>query len=350
MSRSLEEIINAGVAEGVAPAIILATWKGGEDLRIISAGTADDDTVFDLASLTKPLATAIIALDLAAEGVLPLDAQLGAVWGDVVPADKQVISVRQMLCHTAGFTAYRPFYQALEKHPSPSARRGLLKAMLLNDPLDCRPGESAVYSDLGYMLMGLLLEEAAGVSLDLALAQTMEKLGVDAPRYLPLEDEPYWPIERIAPCGALPGRDVIHGQVEDENAFALGGVAGHAGLFGTAVQVAAVARALCLAAGGDGPWPADMAASLLVPCPVPRDCARTPGFDTPSGPHSAAGPNAPGDAIGHLGFTGTSLWMSPAQGCGVVLLTNRVANGRDNGKIAEFRREAHQAAWQRLGA
>lgn len=346
----MQEIINKGMAEGVAPAIVLTTWSVDSDLQVLSAGQAGADTVFDLASLTKPLATAIIALDMASDGVLPFEAQLGSVWGDVVPADKQGVSVGQLLCHTAGFAAYKPFFQALEEHPSPSARRGLLKAMLLNDPLANRPGEAVVYSDLGYMLLGLLLEEAAGVSLDLALAQTMEKLGVDAPRFLPMEDKPYWPLERIAPCGPLPGREVVHGQVEDGNAFAMGGVAGHAGLFGTAGQVAELAKALCRAAGGGGPWPIDMALRLLKKCGEPKGCPRTPGFDTPSGPDSAAGPNPPDDTVGHLGFTGTSLWMSPKTGCGVVLLTNRVAFGRGNDKIAAFRQEVHQAAWQYLGA
>ena len=350
MNQSLQEIINKGIDEKVAPAIVLAVWNSQADPLLYSAGQADADTVFDLASLTKPLATAVMALDLAADGVLPFETQLGTVWGDVVPADKQAISVGQMLCHTAGFAAYKPFYQALERYPAPSARRGLLKAMLLNDPLENSPGEAAVYSDLGYMLLGLLLEEAAGVSLDLTLVQTLKKLGLDGPRYLPQEDKPHWPLERIAPCGPLPGRAVIHGQVEDENAFALSGVAGHAGLFGTAGQVADMARALCRAAVGDGPWPAEMAAGLFARCPEPAGCPRTPGFDTPSGPDSVAGPNAPADTVGHLGFTGTSLWMSPERGCGVVLLANRVAFGRDNDKIAAFRRQVHQAAWQYLGA
>ena len=150
----------------------------------------------------------------------------------------------------------------------------------------------------------------------------------------------------MAPCGPLPGRPEIWAEVEDENAHALGGVAGHAGLFGTAEQTAAVMDILCRCLAGDGPWPFEAVRPLFNERP---GSGRTAGFDTPSGPDSAAGANHPSGLVGHLGFTGTSLWWHPEQNSGVVLLTNRVALGRDNPNIAGFRRAVHREAWPLLG-
>ncbi|MEW5911675.1 MAG: serine hydrolase domain-containing protein [Thermodesulfobacteriota bacterium] len=343
----LQKILDQGVDQGVAPAMVLLLWQGHGPRHLLAAGQAQVDTVFDLASLTKPLATAPLALELEQEGVLPWSADLGGLWGGAVPADKEAITVRQLLTHAAGYPAYEPYYQALQR-VLPAVRPGLLKAMLMNEPLLSPPGRQAVYSDLGYLLLGLLLAEGFGQGLEHSLTGLYQRLGVEGPCYLPLGRPLPWPLGRIAPCGRQPDRQEIHGQVEDENAFFLGGVAGHAGLFGSAGQVAAVTDALCRAAQGQGPWPAAAAARLFAVDQDTPGSGRTPGFDTPSGPASAAGPNAPAGTVGHLGFTGCSLWWHPASNRGVVLLTNRVALGRDNDKIHSFRRQVHELAWRAL--
>ena len=336
-----------GVEEGVAPAAVLLLWRE-DGPRTLCAGQADPETVFDLASLTKPLATALLALDLAASERLTWEITLEEVLGHAVPPDKKGLTLRRLLTHSGGYPAHRPYFQLLEKQPRP-ARRGLLKAMLMNEPLEYPPGSRALYSDLGYLLAGMLLEEVGAERLDLACRRIYGLLGVEGPRYLPLDEPLPWPVQRIAPCGSLPGRDHIQGQVEDENAFALGGVAGHAGLFGTAGQVAAVMDALCRAARREGPWPPELVGELLRRDPQTPHSPRTLGFDTPQGPQSAAGPNPPSGVVGHLGFTGVSLWWHPASNRGVVLLTNRVALGRDNQGIAAFRRRIHRLAWPLLG-
>lgn len=341
-------MLEQGVAEGVAPAMVLGLWHGGREQALFAAGAAEQDTVFDLASLTKPLATALLCLDLAASGRLPWELTLGEIYGDPVPQDKRQVSIAQLLCHAAGLPDYQPYYTALQKQP-PAMRPGLLKAMLMNQPLAHRPGQAALYSDLGYMLLGLILREAAGVGLGRALVALAERIGLDGPRFAPLAAPPPWPLERVAPCGPLPGRPKVHGQVEDENTFALGGAAGHAGLFGTARQVAAVMLRLTAAAAGQGPWPAEAAGRLFQKDADTPGSLRTPGFDTPSGQPSAAGTAPPEGLVGHLGFTGVSLWWHPATSSGVVLLTNRVALGRDNEKIKQFRPRVHDLAWRALG-
>lgn len=334
--------------EGAAPAMVLSAWKDGQAAAEMAAGQADIDTVFDLASLTKPLAAALVALDLDVKGIAPWAASLTDVWGPATPAEKTGITIERLLNHSAGFPAYRTYYTLLEQNPV-QHRRGLLKAMLANEPLGCQPGEKAVYSDLGYMALGLVLEEMSGQPLTALVSAVYESLGVDGPRFIPLDKPSPWPLERIAPCGPLPGRETVHGQVEDENAYALGGVAGHAGLFGTARQAASVLDAVCRAAKGDGPWPAENAARLWRLDQNTPGSTRTPCFDTPSGPASAAGEKHPSGLVGHLGFTGVSLWWHPQSGSGIVLLTNRVALGRDNEKNKEFRRRVHTLAWRALG-
>jgi CubicO group peptidase (beta-lactamase class C family) len=345
---NLKRALVEGVDQGVAPAMVLLLWSGGRPLAELTAGQAKPDSVFDLASLTKPLATAILAADLAAEGTLSWQADLAKIWGAAVPADKAGITIEQLLCHCSGFAAYRPFFTALESQQPPS-RRGFLKAMLLNEPLEYAPGARALYSDLGFLLLGLILEDYAGWRLNKAVGRAHAKLVSDAPRYLPVSGDPVWPLQRIVPCGALPGRPLVHGQVEDENAFALGGVAGHAGLFGTARQVAALMDALTRASNGDGPWPEAITAGLFERDMETPDSTRTPGFDTPSGPESAAGANPPAGLVGHLGFTGVSLWWHPPSNQGAVLLTNRVALGRDNEKIKAFRHHLHNLIWPLMG-
>jgi len=351
MQALLDAAADPASADHAAPAAVCLLWRGGAPLAVLPAGQATADTIFDLASLTKPLCTALVALALSVEGRLSPGLSLGETWGEAVPADKRGITLRQLLCHAAGLPAWRPYFELLQKHP-PALRRLLLKAMLVNEPLEHAPGTKALYSDLDYMLLGLVLEEGTGLDLDQALAKVQAALGVRGPRFRPLKEATSADtasLAGIAPCGPLPSRPLVHGQVEDENAFALGGVAGHAGLFGTAGQVVAVMDALCRAAGGEFPWPTEMVGDIFRVDAVTPGSAHTPGFDTPEGPVSAAGDNAPAGTVGHLGFTGVSLWWHPDTNRGVVLLTNRVALGRRHEGIKPLRRRLHHLAWKMLG-
>ena len=195
---------------GVAPAmVLLLSGPGGQ--TVYCAGDADEDTIFDLASLTKPLATALLALDLEDKDILPWQSTLQQIWGPAVPVDKREISLYQLLTHSSGFPAYEHYYKALHKTP-PALRGALLQAMLMNQPLESRPGQSARYSDLGYMLLGLAMEHTLEQPLDKALKRLYEGLGLQGPRFLPLGRPLPWPPGKIAPCGPLPGRETVHGQ------------------------------------------------------------------------------------------------------------------------------------------
>lgn len=256
------------------------------------------DRVYDLASLTKPICTAELALRHVAAGRLSLDAG-----HPLLPAG---VTIAHLLQHASGWPAWQPFFERAR------GRAGIYAAALA-EPLVNAPGAAHTYSDVGFLALGAVLEDLGG----------------------PLEHQWTGPLTWGAPDHEPTdlGRD---GPVHDPNARAMGGVAPHAGLFGSARQVAEVARRWL---AGDVPL-----AALAFVRKGPGTHAL--GWDTPTpGGASSAGASPPADAVGHLGFTGTSVWTSPARGRVAVLLTDRVALGPDLMGIRALRRAFHQAAW-----
>lgn len=258
------------------------------------------ERVFDLASLTKVLCTSEVALRLVAAGRLSLD--------DPHPALQIGQTVARLMQHSAGALWWKELYLLGDRAAILHAAR--------TEPLAHAPGEDHVYSDLGFLTLGALLEEATGQRID---ALWSGPLRWGDPRAEPTE-------------GGLQG--VVH----DENARAMGGIAPHAGLFGTAPEVAQVANRWL-----DGSIPGAAEAFRRRGAGSHRL-----GWDGPSGSMSSAGSRPPKDAIGHTGFTGTSVWMSPEHGIVAVLLTNRVVYGRDPEAIRKLRFRWHQAVWDTL--
>jgi CubicO group peptidase (beta-lactamase class C family) len=217
---------------------------------------ATTETVFDLASLTKPLATALAAGLLLAEGKISLEAPLAEFLP--APPDKEGISLRQLLSHSSGLPAWRPYFHRLMSAP-PADRPALLTGLVLEEPLEALPGEAACYSDLGYMLLGAVVERAAGSRLDqLAAGRIFGPLGLGL-HFRPLgEASPAEGIAATENC-QLRGR-ILCGEVHDETCWAAGGVCGHAGLFGTAGGVAALLLHLRRVVRGEaeGPLPASI--------------------------------------------------------------------------------------------
>ena len=324
----------------------ISIWGNGRELFSRSLGSARPDTIYDLASLTKPLACGLLALELGSADKINWQVTLEQIWGDTLPSDKKPLTIRQILTHSAGFAAHHKFYTVLAKSPFP-ARKGLLKAMILNDPLEYGPSEKSVYSDLGYMLLGLLLEDLTAKPLNRAVADLYQSKGIKAPFYLPFDQVSPEIFAQTAPSGELETGGPALAQVHDGNAHALGGVAGHAGLFGSLGQVAGPLLALSSSLEGRGPWPQGLTQELLAQDTATPGSTRTMGFDTPSGETSAAG-RAPQGVVGHLGFTGTSFWWQPEKASGIILLTNRLETGTDIETMRSFRHELHTRAWQDL--
>jgi serine-type D-Ala-D-Ala carboxypeptidase len=340
-----QEVLRASVAAGVAPCAVVEVgnrrgplWEAAAGRLTGATGSppATADTVFDLASLTKVLSTTSIAMRLVETGRPSLDARVSALVPGWQGEDRAAVTVHDLLAHSSGLPAHRPYFERYR------GRREFERA-ISDEPLDYPPGTASVYSDLGFILLGFALEEAAGRPLDALWRSLADEVWPSLPvRYrLPAE----W-LVRAAPTSAVRAR---RGIVHDENAAALGGVAGHAGLFGTAGGVGRIARSvLCARLGESGPLASPtLVARFTARAGVPGS-SRALGWDTAL-PSSSCGTRMSADAFGHTGFTGTSLWIDPTKDCYVVLLSNRVypAAG-DADRIRTFRRALHDAVAEDL--
>lgn len=369
----LQQLLEAGVSQQVFTAAVALVglegelfWEGaaGALSRDPGALAVAPDTVFDLASLTKPLATGLALMALADRGKLNLTTTLGEVlpspW---LPSDKRPLTLGSLLTHRAGLPAWRPFYKEVLA-ASPPTRPTLLERLAATTPLEHPPDTVTVYSDLGFMLLKAVAEKLSGKNLDQFCREKIYRpLGLNILGFIPLQKPAQADLttenrkpkteNRIYAAtepGLIPGRPGA-GEVHDENAWAAGGVAGHAGLFGTGREVFHLVACLWRAYGGEkvGPLTPETVKLWLT---VPPGADRAHGFDTPAGEPAdrAAGRYFSPRSVGHLGFTGTSFWLDLDSGQMVVLLTNRVNLGRDDkAKIQAFRPRFHEAASRALG-
>ena len=358
---ALDDLVLAAIADSAAPGAALAVVRRGRLVRLRGYGRLDWDpqaprvtpaSIFDLASLTKVVGTTSAVAILAQRGIIELDdlvAEHLPWWDDGDPA-KSRVTIRDLLLHRAGLPPFRRFFADAEGR---DAYRDAIGAL----PLDHPPGERTVYSDIGLMTAAFVVESAAGIALD-------EFLRREVWRPLGMYDTGFSPGPALWNRVATTERDEsyrgfhVHGVVHDENAYAMGGVAGHAGLFASARDLAVFAQ-MMLDRGVAGPCGADPVSG--VPCHRPRfspvsifgpgwvervtrrhsrESGRALGWDTPSG-RSSAGDYFSARSFGHTGYTGTSLWIDPTQQLAVVLLTNRVNPTRENRRHIPLRRAVH---------
>lgn len=290
---SFKPILDGGVRSGAFPGAVLAV---GDENGIIAEDVAGDqvrpDTICDVASLTKVVVTTTLTLMLVEERKLDLDER---------PAE---YTVKQLLTHSSGLPAEADIEIASGNKP----------------PLQYEPGTRTLYSDAGFIVLGRIIEQAAGASLDvLASKRIFEPLG--------MKDTCFNPNASLRPRIA-PTAPEIRGRVHDKTAAAMGGVAGHAGLFSTGRDLAIFCR-MMLREG-----------KTFEAVPV---STRALGWDTPSPENSSAGRYFSKGSFGHTGFTGTSMWIDPVRQIYVVFLTNRVYFGSDNLRIREIRPRLHDA-------
>ncbi|MGD8836413.1 MAG: serine hydrolase domain-containing protein [Desulfobacteraceae bacterium] len=348
--------MRGGVDSGVFPGAVLQVVADNRTVFNQAYGSADLfcgrpmtlDTFFDLASLTKPLATVPAVMVLVQRGQLDLDQCIGDILPDITGCGKERITLRQLLNHSSGLPAWRPFFMGLRNIPIPS-RLALLRRRLLAEPFASRPGRKSEYSDLGYMLLQWVVEILSGQSLDQFVSHEI---------YAPLcienlsfnnANQPVSGPHQYAATQLCPWRNkLMVGQVDDDNAYVTGGVAGHAGLFGTADAVSRLLHGLLAADRGDsdsGVFNPNLVHAFFEAPPNQRWAL---GFDTPSPQGSSAGQYFSSRSVGHLGFTGTSFWMHRQKGIIVVLLTNRVHPWRFNPGIKAFRPRLHDAVMRAL--
>jgi CubicO group peptidase (beta-lactamase class C family) len=383
--REAADLLDEGAREEAYAAAVLLVARGDEVLLERSAGYARAASLFDIASLTKPL-TAALFLVLSQEGHLSPDGMAAEVLPFTSP-DPRVREIRfaHLLSHTSGLPAWLPLYEKVAAAETADGRtlsdmaegHDRILAEVLSLPLSRDPGAGWEYSDLGYMLLGRAIEVAGFRSLDRLLAEKITgPLGMRETRYLPLAAISECETGRLIPTGWSEVRQREKaGEVDDENAAAMGGVSGHAGLFSTARDLFLFARELVRSCKGEGrvlSRPSAMRMTTRVA--QPPGCPRTLGFDTPTPPCSSlkggspgntprsslkgdspgktpcsqAGALAPPDAVGHLGYTGCSMWIDPAREISVILLTNRAVFGSDNRKLSALRPRIHDAVWKEI--
>lgn len=348
----LTTLVDSAVAAGAAPgAVVAVSIRGGRFIHGTGRTGLDDPTIpgprtiYDLASLTKVVALTTGIMMAVDEGRLVLDAPVQRYVPEFTGTGKEQVTLRHLLTHSSGLPPFRRLW--LESTSVREARDSILAT-----PLDTVPGARARYSDIGAVLLTWALERAYGTTIDSLMDRRLfGPIGMRSTRYLP-------PVEwrpLIAPTEADPWRGrVLQGEVHDENAAWLGGVSGHAGLFGTAEDLLTFGEWLLDGLTQGKPdndqttngsnwsshlWaarpPASLPAFITVQHLVPGS-SRALGWDTPSD-GSSAGTRLGPRAFGHTGFTGTSVWIDPDRALVIVLLTNRVHPTRDNPRVTTLR-------------
>ena len=319
------------------------------------------NTLFDIASLTKVVATTSLLLLAHHDGVCALDDRLSRFYPHLTDTAMASVTLRHILAHSGGFAAWYPLYQEIlpggpmsEGAETARMRRRQAAHAILQRPLEYAPGTQIVYSDLGFMLLTDILEEQYQQSLDaLFLQRVVHPLGLEAVAYRPLGSPTPLPscAAAYAATEACAWRQrVLVGEVHDENAWAMGGVAGHAGVFATAEALWQFAHALLDTVAGRRQWlPSVLLRDSWQRQPGPPDSTRALGWDTPTPGRSSAGTYFSPHSIGHLGFTGTSLWIDLEHQVTVVLCTNRVHPSRQATGITRLRPAVHNLIMQALG-
>ena len=347
----INDLMRKGVKDKVFPGGVLLVSKNDSILFFEAYGYANifskrimtKNTIFDLASLTKPLATTLAVMKLIQQGKLDLEQNLGTVLPEFRDTDKKQIAIRNLLCHNSGLPDYRPYYIELLKIPY-NFRKRALRNFLINEPVMHPIGKNVLYSDLGFMVLEWIVEKVSGRSLDYFVIQDIYRpLGLGHLFFVNLNSKRY--MDCFAATELCPWRKILlDGLVHDDNAYVVGGMAGHAGLFGTAMDVKVLLSSLLSASYG---YSYNFKKELVNKFfERQKDSDRALGFDTPSLPDSSCGSHFSKRSIGHLGFTGTSFWMDLDRSIIAILLTNRVHPSRDNNKIRKFRPILHDTVME----
>ncbi|MGD9175843.1 MAG: serine hydrolase [Desulfobacterales bacterium] len=351
----VDRLMKSAVAEGSFPGAVLLVSSESTVVFLKAYGLAHiyekvpvtTETIFDLASLTKPLATTLAVMHLVQNRRISVEDSLGDLVPDFQGNAKARVRLKHLLYHNSGLPDYRPYYQKLSKIPMDS-RRTALRQFLVAEPLIHPCGEKVLYSDLGFMILAWVVEHITGRRLDQLVADEiyrplgLRQLFFNAQNAAGLEGS-------FAATENCPWRrEILAGQVHDENAFAVGGVEGHAGLFGTAGDVNTLLIELLRAYQGritDGVFSRDLLHQFFKRLP---QTDKAMGFDMPLFEGASCGRGFSLNSVGHLGFTGTSFWMDLERSTIVVLLTNRVHPTRENELIKAFRPRLHDAVMNTL--
>jgi CubicO group peptidase (beta-lactamase class C family) len=358
LTQLMEAAITAGVFPGGA---LLVTVRGqivhlsfhGRSSLEPPGGPVDAYTLFDLASLTKVLATTPLVLLSIQRGRLGLDEPVRRVLEGYTGQGREAITLRMLLDHSSGLPAWKPYYREVGSTMGGAwlttvKGQEAVRRMVVAEAPEASPGSRTLYSDLGFILLDWILEQINGRPSDVQFSEWLAgPLSLRSLFFVDLKSPDKAARARqgraFAATERCPwrGRTLI-GEVHDDNTYAMGGVSGQAGLFGTIEDVAALAQAwLDSLLDSERFFDASLVRQFWQRSNLPRS-TRALGFDTPSPDASQAGGGFGPRTVGHLGFTGTSLWIDPDRELIVVLLTNRIHPTRKNEAIRQFRPALHE--------
>jgi CubicO group peptidase (beta-lactamase class C family) len=400
--QKLIDVLNRGLKDGVFPGAVAVVARHGKLVFFEHIGYRSlvperapmkRDTIFDLASLTKVMATVPTVLKLVDEGSIALEDPLSKLIPSANLGNKRDLTLRLLLSHSAGLIDWKPFYEKLREHQLEDRKR-LLRKRIIEEPFAYEPGKGSLYSDLGFMLLEWVVEEQTGETLPefvdgnfykpLGLKRTFFSPSPLSPPAMggkgngkegsPMEgageereldsrlrgnDPPVfgsdgrdYAKEEFAATEDCPWRKkVLQGEVHDDNAWILGGYSGHAGLFSTAEEIYLMANMLREHFLGkrDDFFKPETVREFFRRQDIVKGSDWALGWDTRALEGSSAGKYFSRDSVGHTGFTGTSIWMDLEKDVIAILLSNRVHPKRDNDKIKQFRPVFHDAVMESLG-
>lgn len=356
------KVLEQGVSEGVAPGFVAGFWEKRNPDQIVLGAIGQrrvipsplpmtTDTVFDLASVSKVFATAALCGVLVERAWLSWDTPVKEILTEYPYGD---IKVWHLLSHTAGLVWWQPLWESMVLHfqrfysepirnVSIRERQQLMRELVFSLSPEELPGVRAVYSDISFLLLGFLLEELTQMPLDLAVEKFVWKpMGITQASYHRSIEGCRGPapvMQEVAATEDCPDRGgVLQGEVHDDNCWAMGGYGGHAGVFASAQDVLHFARGMMTGFLSPATWGA-----MCRPVSSLVGCTRTLGWDSPSERDSSTGSLFSRHSVGHLGFTGTSLWIDLEAELAVVLFSNRVHPTRENLKIKEMRPKFHDS-------
>jgi serine-type D-Ala-D-Ala carboxypeptidase len=370
--RPVENAFQEAIEKGSFPGAVVLVGLGEEVVferafgfrsLVPEKSPMQPDTIFDLASLTKPLATATAIMLLVRERRLRLDDRVTRFFPNFAVFGKTHVTFRHLLAHCSGLPGWKPYYEQIIREEkagkinflaSRAAKSYVFQEIQREKPLG-PAGTQSLYSDLGFMFLGEVVEEITGSTLDRYCQDRIFKTaGLHSTSFVDLthlRTRRLQPVqEMIAPTENCPWRKrILCGEVHDDNAYAMGGVAGHAGLFSSARDIHRLLTRLgrCLR-GGDPFLPEPLVQEFLTRDNSVQESTYALGWDTPASKNSSSGSHFSPRSVGHLGFTGTSIWWDLEKDRHVILLTNRIHPSRSNDKIKEFRPFIHDLIMKAL--
>lgn len=348
----VENLVNESILEGVAPAMAIGVINKGQLVYQNSFGnftySAESPLVqctslWDLASLTKVYSTTLAVMKLYDNKQIDLSSSLTTYFPEVMGTEKQSITIKQLLTHTSGFEAWKPFYKEAEYN------KDEIVQAILSTPLKYMPGDSSIYSDWNFILLGEVVRKISGLSIDEYVKQNFyDPLNLKSTVFNPTN----FPVDQIVPTeiDSVWRKRLVQGTVHDETAQLMGGVSGHAGLFSSIQDLMKITDMIVNKGTFDKIQFLKKETVNLFSQSQKLNGNRALGWDIRSAKgYKSCGSYFSPTSFGHTGFTGTSVWIDPEKQVAIVLLTNRVYPSRDNRKISDFRPKIHDLIMKALG-